>query len=214
MHLKICGLTTTETLKAADTAGADMVGLVFYPPSPRNISVQDAVALLADYRPKQAKVVALTVDASPILLDDIINQVKPDMLQLHGHETPEQVTTVKQQYGLPVIKAIGVATFADLEKTKPYLGIADWLLIDAQVAGGLPGGNNATIDWQMLAGWRPGTPWLLAGGLNMHNICTALSISNPDGIDVSSGVESQRGVKDAGMIADFVTHVKHLQKPA
>ncbi len=201
--VKICGLSTQPTLAAAIAAGADMAGFVFYDKSPRHIPVSVARALGA-LAAGRIKKVALTVDAGDDALDEIVKALAPDFLQLHGSETPTRVAAVKARFKLPIIKAIGVATQDDVKAAAVYAA-ADWLLYDAKPAPGaaLPGGNGLPFDWRLLENIAPGQPWLLSGGLNPDNVAQALRFTRAPGVDVSSGVESARGVKDVNRIAAF-----------
>ena len=203
--VKICGLTTLTDVKAASGAGANYVGFVFFEKSPRNLSVQDAQALAIEVPMGIAKV-ALVVNASNDVLDAITASVPLDMLQLHGHETPERVTEVKARYGLPVMKAIGVADASDLPAIDQYATVADQLLIDAKPPknAALPGGNGLAFDWRLLAGREIGVPWMLAGGLNPDNVAEAVRMTGTRQVDVSSGVEATPGQKDAALITAFV----------
>ncbi|RWF23882.1 MAG: phosphoribosylanthranilate isomerase, partial [Mesorhizobium sp.] len=158
----------------------------------------------------KAMAVAVIVDADDGFLDEIVAQVRPDMLQLHGAETPERVAEIKARYGLPVMKALSVGEAADIERTKPYIGVADRFLFDAKPPRGsqLPGGNGIAFDWRILAGLDAGVDYMLSGGLNAANIGDALRLANPPGIDVSSGVESAPGVKDPALIEQFFRAVR------
>ena len=202
--VKICGLATAATLEAALEAGADMVGLVFFAKSPRFVGLDHARELAAQARDR-AKVVALTVDADDDLLAAIAGVVGPDMLQLHGRETPQRVAAIKRAFGLPAMKAIGVAEAADLAKARDYESVADWLLIDANPPKGavLPGGNGRPFDWRLARDFKPKIPWLLSGGLDAANVGEAIALSGARGVDVSSGVERAPGVKDENRIAAF-----------
>ncbi|QGM47690.1 phosphoribosylanthranilate isomerase [Methylocystis heyeri] len=204
MIVKICGLQTSETLEAAIAADADMAGFVFFETSPRNIDLETAQSLGAQAAGRIAKV-ALTVDASDEALDAIVAALSPDFLQLHGGESPARVEAIKARFGLPIIKAIGVASAEDLLRAEGYAS-ADILLFDAKPSpdATLPGGNGVAFDWSLLAGASPGKPWLLSGGLDPENVAQALMISKAPGVDVSSGVEKSRGVKAPGLIAAFV----------
>ncbi len=203
--IKICGLSTPYTLATAIDAGADMVGFVFFPPSPRNLSMEQAHALGAQAQGKTLKV-ALSVDADDSLIDAMVEAARPDLLQLHGQETPERVRALKARTGLPVIKAIHVSGAHDLAACGLYEGAADWLIFDARPPKGavLPGGNGAAFDWTILEHVETKTPWMLSGGLGLHNVEEALGVTRAHGLDVSSGVESAPGVKDADLIARFV----------
>jgi phosphoribosylanthranilate isomerase len=204
MIIKICGLSTAEAIHTAASAGADWVGLVFYPRSPRHVSPTEAAALLTATR-RPLPVVAVTVAPDANLLDDIMTTVRPDFLQVHGDWTPQQMQAVRARYGVRTIRALSIATAGDLAEGDPWAGAADWLLLDAKAPpGGLPGGNRLSFDWEILRGWRAPLPWLLAGGLDPANIADAVRIARPDGVDVSSGVESAPGVKDVDLIRAFV----------
>ena len=202
--VKICGLATAATLEAALDAGADMVGLVFFARSPRFVGLDHAHELAAQAR-ERAKVVALTVDADDDLLAAIIRVVGPDMLQLHGRETPQRVAAIKQTHGLPTMKAVGVSGAADFARARDYEDVADGLLIDAKPPKDavLPGGNGRPFDWRLAHGFAPKIPWLLSGGLDPNNVGEAIALSGARGVDVSSGVERAPGVKDEKKIAAF-----------
>lgn len=203
--VKICGLSEPETLEAALGAGADMVGLVFFEPSPRNVDLASAVELAARARGR-AEIAALTVDADAKLLDAIAEQVRPDWFQLHGHETPEAVAAIRETYDTQVMKAIAVATAADIDKVAPYGAVADRILFDARAPKDAtrPGGLGVPFDWHILEELNPGKPFVLSGGLNLGNLAQAVRIARPHGVDVSSGVERTLGVKDANMIRAFI----------
>ncbi|GGH07872.1 N-(5'-phosphoribosyl)anthranilate isomerase [Alsobacter metallidurans] len=203
--VKICGLRTPETVEAAIAAGADMVGLVFFPRSPRNVSIAEAKAL-RERVGGRALVVALTVDADDALLDAIRDEVRPDIIQLHGHETPERTAATKARTGLPVMKAIGVAEAGDLAQVPAYAAVSDRILFDAKPPRGavLPGGNGVAFDWRLLAGLDLAKPFMLSGGLEPGNVAEALRITGAPGVDVSSGVERAPGDKDPERIAAFV----------
>ena len=202
--VKICGLATAATLEAALDAGADMVGLVFFAKSPRFVGLDHAHELAGQARDR-ARIVALTVDADDDLLAAIARVVGPDLLQLHGRETPQRVATIKQAFGLPAMKAIGVSTAADFARARDYASVADWLLIDAKPPqdAALPGGNGRPFDWRLARGFAPKVPWLLSGGLDADNVGEAIALSGARGVDVSSGVERAPGVKDENRIAAF-----------
>jgi phosphoribosylanthranilate isomerase len=202
--IKICGLSTPHTVAAALQNGADMIGFIFFPKSPRNVSVEQA-ALLRQAAIGRAVAVAVSVDAPDEALDAIVAEMKPDMLQLHGHETPARVREVRARFGLPVMKALSILERADLDQIAPYLGIADKFLLDAKAPKGseLPGGNGVSFDWTLLSTLDPRLDYMLSGGLNAANAAEALRISRAPGLDVSSGVESAPGVKDIGLIKEF-----------
>jgi phosphoribosylanthranilate isomerase len=203
--VKICGLKTPEALDAALDAGADMVGLVFFARSPRHVDVADAAALAGRARGR-AEIAALTVDADDAALDAIVTGVRPDWLQLHGHETPERVSAIRQRFGLRVMKALPVATRADLGAVARYVGITDRLLFDAQPPRDAtrPGGLGTPFDWHTLEQLDPGVPFMLSGGLNAENVAEALRITRAPGVDVSSGVERAPGEKDPEKIRAFI----------
>ena len=205
IEVKICGITDEEAMEAAAAAGADMVGLVFFAKSPRAVTPARAADLL-DCVPRALTRVGLFVDPDDHLLDAVLNTVRLDLIQLHGHESPERVEAIRLEYGLPVMKAIGVATAADLDAVPPYLEVADRLLFDARPPQGadLPGGNALRFDWSLLAGRAWPLPWMLAGGIDAANVAEAIRISGAPGIDVSSGVEKARGQKDPALIHAFV----------
>jgi phosphoribosylanthranilate isomerase len=209
LDVKICGLKTADALAAALAGGASHVGFIFFPKSPRNISPDDAGRLRKAALGK-ARAVAVTVDAADAFLDEIVNAMSPDMLQLHGSETPERVAAVKSRYGLPVMKALSVSEAADIEAIRPYIGIADRFLFDAKPPKGAdrPGGNGVSFDWRLLQGLAGNTDYLLSGGLDAANVADALRLANPPGIDISSGVESAPGVKDPALIDAFFRAVR------
>lgn len=203
--VKICGLKTPETVRAALEAGADMLGFVFFPKSPRAVSPQEAAALAAPARGR-AQIVALSVDADDAALETIVAALAPDVIQAHGKETPERCAAIGARFAVPVMKALGVAERADLETIPAYAAVCGRLLIDAKPPKGaaLPGGNGVAFDWRLLDGFAPGVPWLLSGGLTAQNVAQALRLTRAPGVDVSSGVETAPGVKDAAKIAAFV----------
>lgn len=205
LEIKICGLSTAETLDAALDAGADMVGMVFFAPSPRNVGLATAAGLAARTHGR-AQVVALTVDADDATLDAIVDAVHPDILQLHGRETPERVAAIRARFDLPVMKALGIASRADLAALPAYEAVADRLLLDAKPPRGavLPGGNGVPFDWALLDGLAPARPFMLSGGLDPENVGEAVRRLHPPGIDVSSGVERAPGVKDPARIEAFL----------
>ena len=203
--VKICGLSTAAALDAALEAGADMVGFVFFPKSPRHIDWATAAALgrLAMGR---ATIAALSVDADDDTLKRIVEALAPDLMQLHGSETPARVKEIGALCARPTMKAIGVAAGADLDAAKAYEGVADILLIDAKPPKGaaLPGGNGRPFDWSLTRDFHARGPWLLSGGLDPDTVEAAIAASGARGVDVSSGVESAPGVKDPAKIRAFV----------
>jgi phosphoribosylanthranilate isomerase len=208
--VKICGLSSEETVDAALDAGADMIGLVFFPPSPRFVSPARAAAL-AERARGRAEVAALTVDMDEAGLAAIVEAVQPDWLQFHGKETPEAILSAKKRFGRRVIKALGVGGVSDLAAASSYSASADRLLIDAKPPKGaiLPGGNGEPFDWMILTGFAPSLPFMLSGGLDAGNIATALNISRAAGVDVSSGVETAPGRKDPELIRAFIAAARH-----
>jgi phosphoribosylanthranilate isomerase len=203
--VKICGLSTPEALDAALDAGADMAGFVFFEASPRHVAFETARALGTRARGRAQKV-ALTVDADDALLDAIVEALHPDVLQLHGKESPARVAAVKRRLGLPAMKAIAVAAKGDLVSVSDYIGVADRLLFDARAPreATRPGGLGKSFDWRLLENLDPGFPFMLSGGLDAGNIAEALRITRAPGVDVSSGVERTPGVKDPEKIRSFV----------
>lgn len=202
--VKICGLSTEETLDAALAAGADMVGFVFFARSPRFVSPERAQELAARVRGR-AEIVALTVDMAEEQLADIVATVRPDWLQLHGRETPETVASVQDRFGLGVLKAIGISEPADLATIAAHAHVADRLLLDAKPPKGaaLPGGNGLAFDWSLLDELDPDLSYMLSGGLDAGNVAEALARTHAIGVDVSSGVESAPGIKDPERIRAF-----------
>lgn len=204
-RVKICGLTRPEDVSAAVTAGAAYVGFVFFPKSPRHLTIETARVLALSVPDGVAKV-GLSVNADDALLDALSARVPLDMMQLHGAETPERVTEVKARYGLPVMKAIGVASADDLPQLDIYARVADQILVDAKPPADAerPGGNALSFDWQLIAGRRWAVPWMLAGGLTPGNVAQAVHLTGARQVDVSSGVESAPGVKDPDVIRAFI----------
>jgi len=211
--VKICGLSTAPTLEAAIGAGADMAGFVFHEKSPRHIDL-DAARSLGALASGRIKKVALTVDADDDALDAVVEALSPDYLQLHGSESPARVEAVKARFGLPAIKAIGVATENDVRKAKEFAA-ADIILFDAKPApgAGLPGGAGVVFDWRLLRNISA-ISWMLSGGLSAENLAEAFEATGAPGVDVSSGVESARGVKDISRIKAFIGAARALSSRA
>lgn len=213
VEAKICGLSTPEAIAQAVAGGAAYVGFVFYAPSPRNVTPEQARALAA-LVPAGVKTVALTVDADDALLDAIVAAIAPDYIQCHGRETPERIAAIRARHAIPVIKAIKLRDEADLDQADVYEGTADMLLFDAlapdDAAGALPGGNGVPFDWSLLAGRRQAGPWMLSGGLDPDNLAAAVAVTGATIVDVSSGVESEPGIKDHGKIRRFLRAAKAL----
>ncbi len=210
-RVKICGLSTPESVIASVEAGADYLGFNFFARSPRYVTPQTA-ATLARLVPDDVLNVALIVDADDATLDAIVAALKPDILQFHGAETPARLVELKTRYGLTVMKAIPISGAADLETAALYHDSADLLLFDAKppksMENALPGGNGLAFDWSLLVGQKPETPWMLSGGLDPQNVREAIGITGTEAVDVSSGVESAPGVKDPALIEAFIRAAK------
>jgi len=204
VRVKICGLRTASDVSAAAEAGAAYVGFVFFPKSARNVSIGEARSMAVSAPAGIAKV-ALVVDPDDALLDALLEQVPIDMLQLHGDETPSRVAEVRARYGLPVMKAVGIADETDLPALSDYMQVADQILVDAKPPqhADLPGGNGLAFDWRLVAGRRWPVPWMLAGGLDAGNVADAISLTGARQVDVSSGVERAPGDKDTDKITAF-----------
>lgn len=208
-RVKICGLKTPQSVEVSVEAGAQYLGFVFFPKSPRHLEIATARALTMDVPVGVAKV-ALVVNATDAELDRITGEVPIDMLQLHGSESLERVAEVRARYGLPVMKAVGVSEPKDLQTLDAYGMVADQLLVDAKPPKGavLPGGNGLAFDWRLIAkrGWN--APWMLAGGLTAENVVLAIQMTGAKQVDVSSGVESEPGVKDPAKIRAFIAAIR------
>lgn len=209
MDIKICGLKNAETLAVALDRGASHVGFVFFAPSPRNVGLQEAGALIAMSK-SRARSVAVTVDADDETLRQIMAIAKPDWLQLHGQETPQRLLEIKERHRVPVMKALKVAGVQDLEPVRAYLDVADRLMLDAKPPSGseLPGGNGVAFDWSVLDALDPAVPYMLSGGINAQNVSGALDRPGVSGIDVSSGVEETPGEKSVAAIDRFFDSVE------
>jgi phosphoribosylanthranilate isomerase len=205
IRVKICGLTRPEDVSAVSAAGAAYCGFVFFPKSPRNLSI-DAARDLAVEVPVGIAKVALVVNADDDLLDSITGSVPIDMLQLHGTESPGRVSEIRSRYGLPVMKAVGVADAEDVAALDDYAAVADQILVDAKPPkhATLPGGNGVSFDWRLISNRRWTVPWMLAGGLTPQNVAEAIALTGANQLDVSSGVESAPGIKDVDAIREFV----------
>lgn len=210
--VKICGLSTPETLDAALDAGADMVGFVFFPPSPRHLAFETARVLAGRVRGRAQKV-ALTVDAEEKFLQSVVEALRPDMLQLHGVESTDRVESLRSTFGLPVMKAVPIAVKDDLARIATYAAVADRLLFDARAPRDAtrPGGLGNTFDWRLLEDVKLRVPFMLSGGLDADNVGEALCITRASGIDVSSGVERAPGVKDPDKIRAFIRAARMAQ---
>jgi phosphoribosylanthranilate isomerase len=211
--VKICGLSTRETLQTALDAGADMVGFVFFPPSPRHLSLEVGRDLGRQVKRRALKV-ALTVDADDATLDNIMDALSPDILQLHGKETVARLRDIKQKFGRPVMKALPVETAADLAVLPGYAAVADRILFDARPPKDAtrPGGLGAPFDWHLLENLDLKLPYMVSGGLHAGNVAEALRVTRAGGVDVSSGVESASGVKDPEMIRAFIRACRTTQE--
>lgn len=204
--VKICGLRSVEALDAALGAGADLVGFVRYPRSPRHLTLDEGRALSARAKGKALRV-ALTVDADDAELSDIVEALDPDLLQLHGEETAERVAQLRARFGRPVMKAVGIAEEADLARLDAYRKVADRILLDAKpprTAEALPGGNGLAFDWRLVAGLDPKLSFMLSGGLTPENVAAAIALTGARALDVSSGVERAPGEKDPAKIEAFL----------
>lgn len=206
--VKICGISTPETLQTACAAGARFIGFVFYPASPRHLDF-DIAWNLARGVPTGVRSIGLFVDPTDEQLEHILTGIQLDMIQLHGNETPGRIAEIKAQYNMPVMKAIRVANERDLDNLDGFEAAADWLLFDAKPEDAdLPGGTGESFDWTILKNRSFKKPWMLGGGLDEKNVLEALKILSPDAVDVSSGVESERGIKDVSKIKSFIETVK------
>ena len=209
--VKICGLSTPETVTAALDAGADLIGFVFYPKSPRHVSPEMAKNL-AQIARGRATIVALIVDAEDSLIDEIAREVDPDFFQAHGHETPERVTEICTRTGRQVIKAIKIKTQADVAQAKAYEHSAALILYDAKapetLKHALPGGNGIAFDWTLIGSGKTALAFILSGGLNPANVAEAIKVTGASIVDVSSGVEKSPGIKDIDLIRDFIAAAK------
>jgi phosphoribosylanthranilate isomerase len=207
--VKICGLSTEDTLDAALSAGADMVGFNFFPRSPRFVSTANAAALAKRGRGR-AEIVALVVDMDDAAIGEVVEMLKPEWLQLHGQESVERVAAIRTRFGIRTVKAVGVAGAADLALAQSYASVADRLLLDAKPPKDAtrPGGNARTFDWSLAVGFAPGVPYLLSGGLTPMNVAQAISVTGAPGVDVSSGVETAPGKKDPALIREFIANAR------
>ncbi len=210
---KICGLTSAEAVAAVVAGGARFAGFVFYPPSPRDLTPEQAASLASGLAPGITRV-GVFVDPDNAMLESVLAKVPLDLLQFHGSETPERLAAVKDRFRLKVMKAIKIASAVDLQAAKAYLSVADWLMFDAKppkdFQGALPGGNALAFDWELLRAKTWPLPWMLSGGLNVDNLAEAARISRAEVLDVSSGVERRPGEKDPEKIRAFLARVKAL----
>ena len=207
--IKICGINNEICMAAALACKVEYVGLVFYEKSPRNVAIKTSSKLLHE-RNSHTKIVALTVNATDDFLNEIINNVKPDFLQLHGNENPYRCREIKEKFKLPIIKGVGIQNKTRLIKVKKqFEDICDILLFDAPSTN-LPGGNGEKFNWRILREFKCKKKWMLAGGLNINNISEAINITKPPAIDISSGLETKKGVKNAKLIKDFVIKCRNI----
>ena len=208
VQVKICGVNSPSAADAVASAGADYAGLVFFPPSPRHVRYEQAASLASRLR-GHCRIVALVVDAGDAEIEAAVRAARPDLLQLHGRETPERVAAIRRRFALPVVKAVAIAEEADLVSAAAYDQVSDMLLFDAKAPANAPrpGGHGAAFDWQLLRNRRFSRPWLLGGGLTPDNVGRAIRVCGAPGVDCSSGVESAPGIKDALRIRDFLAAV-------
>ena len=208
---KICGLSTEETIEVATEVGASMIGLVFFEKSPRNVSIKKATQLakVAKQQIKSPKIVALTVNPKISELEEIISSVEPDIIQLHGNETNDSISEIRQKFNLPIIKAFGISNVSDLNQLNDYADLVEWYLFDATPPKNaeLPGGNGLVFNWNILNNLKTKKPYILSGGLNNRNVGEAIKLTKPELVDVSSGVESNKGVKDIRLVKEFAAAV-------
>lgn len=203
--VKICGITASDSLRAAAKSGASFAGLVFYPRSPRYVTPAQAAAIASGVPDTDIALVGLFRDPADEEISAALDHVALSLIQLHGNETPDRVRKIREKFGLPVIKALPVSEKKDLESAAPYMNIADWLLFDSRSPQG--GGSGQSFDWEILKDFQSPLPWMLAGGLNAGNISAALGILAPEAVDVSSGVEDTPGQKNPDKIKEFIESV-------
>lgn len=209
IEIKICGISSAAAADAAVRAGADFVGLVFHPQSPRQVLAEQAAQLAARLRGR-VRIVALLSDPKDEEIASAVAAAKPDFIQLHGRETPERISDLRAHFDRPIIKAIAVADASDIASATVYEQVADMLLFDSKATGAAlrPGGHGSAFDWQLLRGRTFSRPWFLAGGLTAENVARSIRAAEPFGVDVSSGVETAPGVKDSEMIRAFISSVR------
>ena len=209
LEIKICGINDQNSMLAAIDAEADYIGLVFYEKSPRNLGLVIAESLIT-FRNKKSKIVALTVDAKDEFIKEIKQKIAPDYFQLHGNETPARCKEIRSKFNVPIIKGLGIRDKTNLqENTKSFEKVSDMMILDAP-SSNLPGGNGKQFDWNILKGYNSKSKWMLAGGLNINNVEDAVKSTSPPGIDVSSGVEISKGIKDPVLIRNFITKCRNI----
>ena len=209
LEIKICGINDKNSMLAAIDAEVDYIGLVFYEKSPRHLELVIAESLIT-FRNKKSKIVALTVDARDELINEIKEKIAPDYFQLHGNETPERCREIKSKFNTPIIKGLGIRDRIHLEEnTKSFENISDMMILDAP-SSNLPGGNGKQFDWNILKGYNSKSKWMLAGGINVNNVKDAIKSTKAPGIDVSSGVEISKGIKDPVLIRNFITKCRNI----
>ena len=213
LNVKICGLNNKETIEFAVKAGASHLGFIFYPPSPRSLTPKEA-GHITSTTPRHIKRVAVVVNARDDLIDDIIQNLSPDILQLHGSETTSRIHEIKEKFKLPIMKAIKVANFDDIKSSQKYHDNSDFLLFDAKPPmtskNALPGGNGISFDWTLLKSVKIGKPWFLSGGIHIGNVHEAIKTTGNRSIDISSGVEDQPGVKSSQKIDMFMKSIREF----
>ena len=213
LTVKICGMNSQTAVDAAIASGVDYLGFVFFPPSPRSLTPEFASSLMEE-RSDDFKVVAVVVNPSDKLLEEITNHLAPDIFQLHGSETAENITNIKQKFNTKIIKAIKISKREDFEEVSKFDKVADFLLFDAaapeNTTHSLPGGNGISFNWNWLSDASLETPWFLSGGLNISNINEAIKITGATAVDVSSGVEDKAGIKNNKKIIEFMKTVRTL----
>ena len=208
-EIKICGINDKNSMLTAIDAEADYIGLVFYEKSPRDLELVTA-EFLTTFRNKKSKIVALTVDAKDEFIYEIQQKIAPDYFQLHGNETPTRCKEIRSKFNTPIIKGLGIRDKTNLEEnTKSFENICDMMILDAP-SSNLPGGNGKQFDWNILKGYNSKTKWMLAGGLNVNNVEDAVKSTSAPGIDVSSGVETSKGIKDPVLIRNFITKCRNI----
>ena len=208
-EIKICGINDKNSMLTAINAEADYIGLVFYKKSPRNIELVTAESLIR-FRNKKSKIVALTVDAKDEFINEIKQKIAPDYFQLHGNETPARCKEIRSKFNTPIIKGLGIRDKTNLEEnTKSFENICDMMILDAP-SSNLPGGNGKQFDWNILKGYNSKSKWMLAGGINVNNVKDAVKSTKAPGIDVSSGVEISKGIKDPVLIRNFIRKCRNI----